>query len=165
MHPQDNGTLLYVTKNALYKVDTLGNIRLVKEKIANTKPSFKFSGNSVTIWGVWQDNAKNIYVAVFSDQSVKKIDANGSMTDVYKSKGDWAPLHGVFDKNNKLWILESSDKNEIRTKLAEATPVIASKTNSNWLAYIIISSVVLGVVLFFLKYRGFISAQFIKTGH
>ncbi len=102
LHPQDDGSLLYVSNNAIYRVDNMGNIRLVKEHIGNTKPSFKFSGNSIMIWGVWQDKRKNIYAAVFSDQTVKKIDTNGNRSDIYKSKGNWAPLHGVFDNDNKM---------------------------------------------------------------
>jgi hypothetical protein len=119
LHPQDDGNLLYVANNAIYKVDSLGHIRLVKEPISNSRPSFKFSGDNITIWGVWQDNAKNIYAAVFSDQTVKKIDTNGNMTDIYKSSGNWTPLSGVFDNDNNLWVLESSDKNDVRVTLVE----------------------------------------------
>ena len=150
LHPQDDGSILYISKNTLYRVDTAGTIRLIKENIASTKPSLKFSGNSATIWGVWQDNAKNIYVAVFSDQTVKKIDANGNMTDVFTSKGEWAPLHGVFDNHNKLWVLESSDKNDVRVTLAETIPV-NNKKNSNVVIYVVISCIILGMVLLYLK--------------
>lgn len=155
LHPQDDGTLLYVSNNAIYKGDSRGNIRLVKEQIGNTKPSYKFSGNNILIWGVWQDNAKNIYAAVFSDQSVKKIDANGNMTDIYKSKGNWTPLHGVFDNDNKLWVLESSDKNDVRVTKAETKPIATYKTTSNLLTCIIISCIVAGIVIFYLKFRNF----------
>ena len=150
LHPQEDGSIFYVSKNALYRVDTAGNIRLVKENLANTKPSFKFSGNNITIWGVWQDNSKNIYVAVFSDQTVKKIDRNGNLTNVFTSKGAWAPLHGVFDNNGKLWVLESSDKNDVRVTMAD-TPAITEKKNSNLPAYIITGCIVLGFVFLFLR--------------
>ena len=153
LHPQEDGSLLYISKNALYTVDSSGNIRLVKDNIANTKPSFKFSGNSITIWGVWKDNASNIYIAVFSDQIVKKIDVNGNMTVVYASKGEWAPLHGVFDNNNKLWVLESSDKNDVRVTLAETSTTTTGKANSNLVTYIIIGCIMFGVVLLFLKFN------------
>jgi len=155
LHPQNNGTLLYVSNNAIYKVDSLGNIELVKEQIGNAKPSYKFSEKNILIWGVWQDNAKNIYAAVFSDQSVKKIDAKGNMTDIYKPKGGWTPLHGVFDNDNKLWVLEGSDKNDVRVTRAETTPIATFKTKSNLLTYIIISCIGVGFVIFYLKFRNF----------
>jgi len=148
--------LLYVSGNIIYKVDSLGNIRLVKEHIANTKPSFKFSGNNIMIWGVWQDNAKNIYAAVFSDQTVKKIDANGNMIDIYKSKDNWAPSHGIFDNDNKLWVLESSDKNDVRVTLVETTSIATdttNKTNSKLLTYVIIGCIALGIVIIYLRFR------------
>lgn len=159
LHPQDDGCLFYVSDNAIYKVDTLGNIRLVKKHVGNTKPSLRFSGNNIMIWGVWQDNAKNIYAAVFSDQTVKRIDAAGNMTDIYKSKGNWAPLHGVYDSDNNLWVLESSDKNDVRVTLAETTPIITNKAKSNLLTYIIISSLILGIAILYLKLKNFNSVK------
>lgn len=154
LHPQDDGSLFYVSNNAIYRVDSLGNIRLEKENVGNRKPSFKFSGNSITIWGVWQDLAKNIYVAVFSDQAVKRIDPSGNMTDIYKSKGNWAPLHGVFDNDNKLWVLESSDKNDVRVTLAGT--IAAKRTEKKKLmplTYFISGFITLGILLLYLKFR------------
>src|SRR5688572_22134378 len=149
LHPQDDGNLLYVAHNAIYKVDSSGKISLVKELI-------KDSENNITIWGVWQDKAKNIYAAVFSDQTIKKIDTHGNTTDIYKSDTNWAPLSGVFDNENKLWVLEGSDKNEVRVTLAEQ-PVKAtnktSKTNLNLLPYIIVGCIVVGILVFYLKFR------------
>jgi hypothetical protein len=154
LHPQDDGCLFYVSNNTIYKVDTLGNISVVKEHIGNKKPSLKYLSN-IMIWGIWQDNARNIYAAVFSDKTVKKIDATGNMTEIYTPVGNWAPLHGVFDNDNKLWVLESSDKNDVRVTLADPIPIKKNKTISNLLNYSIVSCVVLGLVLFYLKFRHF----------
>jgi len=154
LHPQDNGSLLYVSNNAIYRVDARGNIELVKDSIGNTSPSFKFSGNNITIWGVWEDKAQNIYVAVFSDQTVKKIDKNGILSNYYKSKGNWAPLHGVFDNDNRLWILEGSDKNEVRVMLAGANHnTIIDRQNSNSRTYLIAGMLVIGVLILYLTFR------------
>lgn len=120
LHPQDDASLLYIADNALYRVTSKGDIQLLKAGLAGSKPSFRFSGNSRTVWGAWQDHKKNYYVAVFSDQAVKKIDAKGDMTTLYKSAGNWAPLHGIFDNKGRLYVLESSDKNEVRVVLFEA---------------------------------------------
>ena len=151
LHPQDDGGLLYVVNNAIYRVDSSGNISLVKDQVGNEKPSFKFSGNNITMWGVWQDNAKNIYAAVFSDQAVKKIDANGNIKIVYKSSGNWAPLSGVFDNNNRLWVLEGSDKNDVRVSLAESNVRSPGKTNLNLPIFIIIACIVVAILIFYLK--------------
>ena len=61
---------------------------------------------------------------------------------------------GVFDNDNKLWVLESSDKNDVRVTCVETTPLAVdtmNKTNSNLFIYIIISGVLLGIA--FLKLR------------
>lgn len=97
LHPQNDGSLLFTQHNNVYKVLPNGKIVCLAKNIGSPNPSFPFSGNSITIWGLWQDAASNTYVAVFSDQAVKKIALDGTVTTVYRSKGDWAPLHGVFD--------------------------------------------------------------------
>lgn len=154
LHPQDDGSLLFVSNNSIYRVDSLGSIQLVKENVADSKSSNKPFSNNILVWGVWQDNVRNIYVAVHSDQSIKKIDTSGHMTDIYKLSGNWSPLHGVFDNDNKLWVLESSDKNDVRVTCVETIPLAVdtmNKTNSNLFIYIIISGVLLGIA--FLKLR------------
>lgn len=154
LHPQDDGSLLYVSKNAIYRVDNHGNIRLVKTYIKNTKTSN--AGNDIQIWGIWQDNAKNVYAAVMSDKTVKKVDSSGNITIVYQSKENWAPLHGVFDNDNKLWVLEGSDKNEVRVAVSETFPVKTSssdKSKPDLLLMIILSSFILSFIVLYLKFR------------
>lgn len=109
LHPQDDGSLLYASGNSIFRADSLGNITLVSNQISNS-----VLGNDVLIWGIWQDNSKNVYAAVYSDKSIKKIDVHGSISTVYKSKGSWAPLHALFDNKNNLWVLEGSDNNDVR---------------------------------------------------
>ena len=132
LHPQGDGTLLYVQKNALYSVDRYGNIQLIKSGIGNAKPSFTFSGNNITNWGVWKDSRDNIYIAAFSDQAVKKIDSKGTLSVVYQSTGNWTPLHGLFDNNNRLWVLEGSDKNEVRVTATSIEVSQMKRANSRW---------------------------------
>jgi hypothetical protein len=113
LHPQHDGTVLYAQHNNIYRLDSNGNIKLLIGNIGNERPSFSFSA-SPTTWGLWQDAAGNVYAAVFSDQAVKKITPGGTVTEYYRSKDNYAPTHGVFDNNGQLWVLESSDKNEVR---------------------------------------------------
>ena len=127
LHPQADGSILFVQTNNVYKAMPGGNIITIAKRIGNAKPSFSFSGNSIMVWGAWQDDAANTYVAVFSDQAVKKIAKDGNVSTYYQSKGNWAPIHGVFYNSGKLWVLESSDKNEIRAVQADATPTPGNK--------------------------------------
>ena len=52
--------------------------------------------------------------SILMDQMVKKIQPDGKVANYHKSEGNWAPTHGVFDDKGQLWLMESSDKNEIR---------------------------------------------------
>ncbi|HSB94741.1 MAG TPA: hypothetical protein VLC28_16570, partial [Flavitalea sp.] len=95
-HVLNNRDILYVQDNSILRIDSTGKTSLIKAGIGNKKLSFGFPG-IITTWGLWTDNEQNIYAAVFSDQAVKKIDPNGSMTIVYESTGNWTPIHGIFD--------------------------------------------------------------------
>jgi hypothetical protein len=153
VHPQEDGSLLYVSRNALYRVDASGSTKLLKSGLANKKPTFGFSGNNVMTWGAWPDAAGNFYVAVFSDQAVKKIDRQGNMTEVYRSSGKWTPLHGLFDNQKELWVLETSDKNEVRVIKAgsriEPAPLKAGKLPVG----VTIGCVILGISLLYAALR------------
>ncbi len=74
------------------------------------------------------------------------------MTEIYKSKGNWAPLHGVFDNDNKLWVLESSDKNDVRVTVVEtiSTRIDMTTTSISTIpAYVTLGGVVVGILILF----------------
>lgn len=114
LHPHTDGSVLYILNNTVYRIETDGTTSTIARGIASEQPSYAYFGNNPIVYGAWQDVARNIYVAVFSDQAVKKIDRSGAVSVFYSSKGRWSPTHGVFDKDGYLWVLECSDKNEIR---------------------------------------------------
>jgi hypothetical protein len=143
LHPQSDGSVLYELKNKIFRVHKNGNIELLADQVGK-KPTFKFSGNSITIWGLWEDNEKNVYAAVFSEQAVKKIDRKGNITIYYRSEGNYAPTHGVFDKDGNLWVLESSDKNEIRVVKADLNAPVGFQKGfeSVWIVIVLVLAVV-----------------------
>jgi hypothetical protein len=142
LHPQNDGSVFYVKNNSLFKVDSKGETKIIKQGIGS-KPSFVHAHDAANLFGVWKDKNGNYYVAVFSDQVVKKIDAAGNMSEVYKSKDNWTPLHGVFDNEDRLWVLETSDKNEVKATLVGTGEQPKTKRKRKTTTFIII-----GVVLF-----------------
>ena len=153
LHPQDDGSLLFVLHNQVYRVTPNGKTKILASNIAGEKPSFAFSGNSVTVWGIWQDDAKNVYVAAFSDQAVKKIAPDGTITTHYKSTGNWTPLHGVFDHRGRMWLMEGSDRNEVR--VVELPLVMQATAGSDNNLYV-------GLLAIFLAIGGFFLYRFLK---
>lgn len=138
LSPKSDGGIIYVSENKILQVDKSGKISNLKDFPVNT-----------SIWSAWEDTDKNIYASLFDKQEIVKIDLQGNLTSVYKSTGQWKPLHGVFDSKKRQWIMESNDKNEIRVIEASVFPII---TNSNdnpvtiWF-WIILAFVTLVVVL------------------
>ena len=162
LHPQDDGSLLFASHNSIYKADSQGNLNLIIEQVAHQNPSYKFSGNNITIWGLWQDPGKNIYAAVFSDQTVRRIDKDGNISNVYTSTGNWTPLHGVFDNDHNLWVLEGSDKNEVRVTLVDGAHILpgnANKSNSNKMNFLFICCIAAGIVIFYFKSGNFFKSS------
>lgn len=149
LHPQEDGSLLYASGNSIFRVDSLGNIRTVSNQLINSN-----SEKDVLIWGIWQDNFKNVYVAVFSDKTVKRIGLNGSISTIYKSNENWAPLHGTFDNESKLLILEGSDNNDVQVITASFISINTAETGqsgSKVLPFVIIGCIVLVIGLWYLK--------------
>ncbi len=151
LHSQNDGSLLFASGNSIFRVDSLGNITTISSQINNSN-----SKRDVLIWGIWQDNSKNIYAAVFSDKSIRKIDVNGSISTVYTANGSWAPLHGVFDNDNKLWILEGSDNNDVRVTSVDKVMTKSfqqDQTSSKVLFIIIIGGIFVCISFFISKSR------------
>lgn len=146
LHVQSDGSMYYVKGNAIYHVSSRGDIRLVKDSIAAGRVIPGDWARSLLIWGVWPGKADNLYVAVFSEGVVKRIDAKGNVSDIYRSKSGWKPLHGVFDNDNKLWILEASDKNEVRVVFADNAAADTGASKNKGLKYAFISGCLLLVV-------------------
>lgn len=152
LHPQKDKSLLYVSKNCIYRVDSLGHIVRLTDQLRNTHSTK--SQDDVLVWGVWQDQSGNIYAAVISDKTIRKIDRWGHMTTIYLSDDGWAPLHGIFDNENNLWVLENSVNNDVRVISAvkiSINSVIPDHTNSGTRTYLIIGCIVLVAFILYLK--------------
>jgi hypothetical protein len=113
LHPQADGSLLYVKSNHLYLALGGDTAKLLASNIGSAEPRMK-GWNSPSTYGCWKDDKGNIYVAVFTDEAIKKISPDGEMTEYYRAERNWGPTHGVFDKEGKLWVLECSNTNQIR---------------------------------------------------
>ncbi|GAA4336369.1 hypothetical protein [Flaviaesturariibacter amylovorans] len=121
LHPQPDGSLLFVRANAVYRISTEGRVLLLADSLAGAKPDFPFASGP-QLWGAWQDAGGQVYVAVFSDGAVKRVAPGGGLAVVHRSAPRWTPTYGAFDPEGRLWVLETSDKNEIRVVPAGGEP-------------------------------------------
>jgi len=145
LHPQRDGSVIYVQDNTVYRLDASGNRTRIFKGIANSRPLFAFSGNNQMVWGLWENKGGEILAAVFSDQQVKKIGPAGNLFIVHQSPEHWSPLHGVYDKDDQLWILEGSDKNEVRVVAANRVAREKESGRSGFLIVGVVIVVLLGL--------------------
>lgn len=160
LHPHSDGSVVYIIANTVYRIGVDSETRVVAKGIAGATPSYTYFGTDPIVYGAWQDDAQNVYVAVFSDQVVKKIDRNGAVSVAYKSAGRWAPTHGVFDSDGRLWVLECSDKNEIRAVRGDASKTgkvqetgATKEQNGRRLTMIWVAIAIIGLMLVYFGLR------------
>lgn len=116
---QQNGDIYFTQKNNLYHIPADGKTSILAGNVGSQKSM---------LWGVWQDTAMRVYIAAFGDKVIHKIERNGKAVAYYRSSRGWAPANGVFDKKNRLWILEWSDKNEVRVVMMGSEPEAKKKS-------------------------------------
>ncbi|HSB92780.1 MAG TPA: hypothetical protein VLC28_06660, partial [Flavitalea sp.] len=61
------------------------------------------------------------------------------------------PIHGIFDNDNRLWVMETSDKNEVRVSLAQV-PAESSHHESNILPFVVVGSFIVIVIVAYAKF-------------
>lgn len=152
LHPQDDGSLLFELRNNVYRVDASGKTSVLAKNIADPDPDFAFF-KSPTVWGIWQDKERNVYVAAFSDQAVKKIAPDGTVSTHYQSSGNWGPVQGVFDHRGRMWLLETSDKNESR--VVEVPLVLQTTSTPD-------DNLTIGFLTIFIAIGGFFLYRYLK---
>lgn len=155
LHPQDDGSLLFVKDNQVYRMTADGKATIIGRNIGSDKPSYTYWNNKVIVYGLWQDTAANVYAAVFSDQAVKKIHPGGAVSQIYRSPGNWTPVQGVFDPSGQLWVMETNNNHETRVvKVPALVKGIASADDSFSVALIAMLIAVGGFFLYhYLKRR------------
>ena len=129
MYSTPQGVLYFFDLIDLYKIEPGGRITLVAKDMGEKNAAFTGVGKNHMLFGIWTDQAGDIYVANFGGQVVKRIGGNGTIKNVVHSQTPWAPTGGLFDKEGNLWLLEVSNTNEVRVRKVPATKVGAEEKN------------------------------------
>jgi hypothetical protein len=118
---EKGGDLYFNDEDDLWRLSQDGTFKLIAKDLYSAKNPFSVFKDKNSVFGVWLDSARNVYVAVHSGACVKKIDANGRITVVYESPLTWSPVGGVFDNKGCLWMLESTFTGKMRARKVEQT--------------------------------------------
>ena len=114
IHITDDGFIYVVDFQDLIKVDHQGHVETVASRIANNTWTHSNVENQNAVMGVWDDKHGNIYTAILPSRLVKKFDQHGKEEIVFQAKAPWSPTGGMVSPSGELWILETSDTNEVR---------------------------------------------------
>lgn len=69
-----------------------------------------------SLFGIWSDKNRNLYVADHTARTVKKITPTGKVSTLLRTAAPWSPVSGVFDNEGHLWLMEYSVSNEVRVR-------------------------------------------------
>jgi hypothetical protein len=149
MHVTPAGVIYFIDLCDLYKIEN-GKIIAMAKNLHERTPVFEFGSIQHNVFGIWLDQAGNVYVAVHGSQVVKKITQDGTVSDIVYSEGDWRPSGGLFDDPGNLWVMETNGANEVRVrkispdKLIKAAPASDRFINKSRTIFIL-TTILLGL--------------------
>lgn len=94
-------------------------LETIATDLSSSRLPFSLQSEHHHLYGIWTDRAQNIYVANYAGRVVQRIDPQGGVNSVLKSGINWSPLNGVYDRDQNLWLMESSLFGEIRVRKIE----------------------------------------------
>jgi hypothetical protein len=164
MHVTRKSEIYFIDLTDLYKIDKDGKIILIARNLHERTSIFEYGSLKHNIFGIWLDNAENIYIAVTGGQVVKKITQDGHITNIAYSSGGWRPTGGLFDDTGNLWLLETrtgpATKARVRrvgaatlSKIPPATTNIVNKSKPVLILATIVLLLCFGIYKFIKKFR------------
>lgn len=119
---------LYIVDNLkIKKVSLSGTVAVIADNLKDNKLPFEGVADRHYIFGIWTDKNENVFAAVYGSGKVKRIDANGEITTVFKSEEGWSPCGGMIAPDGTIWLMEFSKYNTTRVR--------SIKTNSKQTIY------------------------------
>lgn len=117
--------------NSLYAVDDISLKRItengvVESLVSNLResgPSFENVQDRHYVFGIWTDDMKSVYIALYGAAKVKKIRPDGSITTLYDSPEGWSPSGGMVAADGSLWFLEFSTANKTRVRKLDSNGI------------------------------------------
>ena len=155
MYATKNGIVYFIDLTDLYKLEN-GNFKLLAKNLHERTSIFEYGSLIHNLYGIWTDKDENIYVAVLGGQVVKKITANGKVSNVVYSSGLWSPDSGLFDDDGNLWLMESNILNEVRVRKIEQKELTKSVSQflhliRKLIPFIIVAALIISCTLLLFK--------------
>ena len=126
-----NGTLYFTESNKLHRLLPNGQLETVAENIGSRSTDFTIMGRNYDSYGIWTDNADNVYLAMMDSRKVVRISSDGKPETIISSNSSWMITGGMFDDSGNMWVLENSVTNEVRVRKIDLQSLAASDTGSS----------------------------------
>lgn len=112
-----DGKLYFISQQSLYSLSPEQNLKMIAEDLSANRIPFSFVVNDHhNIYGIWEDDKNNIYVAIYGGREVKMISPDNKVKKLIRTSFFWSPLNGVFDKDKNLWLLEANVRGKVRLR-------------------------------------------------
>ena len=120
MYFSQDGYLYFTDDHALF---VLQKDQLIKlgSNLNSTRFPFSLQADQHNLYGIWEDKDQHIYLANYGGRLVKRITRDGKVSKVLKSDFFWSPVNGVYDKEQRLWLMESSVLGKVRLREIKGT--------------------------------------------
>jgi hypothetical protein len=111
-----DGTVYFLDGDDLRKMAPDGRLSTAAKHLGSRSLTQPQVGDRHRVMGIWIDAAGNVYAAVYGSREVKRIDPQGRIEVVSRSRFPWSPTGGLTAADGALWILESSLTNQVRVR-------------------------------------------------
>lgn len=153
LHSTEGGTIYFTESNKLHKLAPDGKITLLANDLMSKTTAFSMTGRDYDGYGIWTDNAGNIYIAMIASKKVNRISPDGKVETIFFSNTLWTPCSGVIDDDGNMWLMEFSVTTETRVRkidnVKRNNPAAPSKTGQAHFLLTTITGTAM-VILFFL---------------
>lgn len=148
LHVNAKGVLLLTHKGDVYAIPPDDSLELVVKDVGQLNSVLNDS--SGTIWNIWSDSRKNIYIA--TGNVIRKIDHRRLVTTIYQSAEGWYPVSGYVSAAGDFWVMEYNANNEVRinTISAEERKAIAANSRFSMFYMPLLLTAGIVVLLYFL---------------
>lgn len=116
----DDGTLYLIDMYDVVIIPPGGTPRTLARGIARYGATAPLFSKEHAVMGIWSDGHGSVYTAVPSDSCVKRIDAQGNVTTLYKADARWLPVGGTAGPDGSQYILEFFDNDTVRVVRVDA---------------------------------------------
>ena len=151
-----DGIIYFTETNKLHRLLPDGKLETVAENIGSRITDFTVASHNYDSYGIWTDNADNIYLAMIDSRKVIRIGHDGKAETILETNSAWMVCSGIFDNNGNMWVLENSITNDVRARminrdaLAEGK-VMGKSADPTLLLLIFVTAVIVVTVLSAIK--------------